>query len=181
MSFLRSLKLFISVLKKVMQCVYLLSCDKTNGLLILPFLRHLHSLCISQFLLNKEPLHFFFEKVSNSYFIFHGVSSLFVLFVFVCSLFVPNVSLFEFISAMKLRQTTATSARSTYHVPRERAVLGSIALRKHDIVIISDCVKKNYRKIPKRSPGAYIFQRPFFGGAYLRTDICVTKSIGLAL
>ena len=79
MSFLRSLKLFISVLKKVMQCVYLLSCDRINGLLILPFLRHLHSLCISQFLLNKEPLHFFFEKVSNSYFIFHGVSSLFVL------------------------------------------------------------------------------------------------------
>ena len=32
--------------------------------------------------------------------------------------------------------------------------------------------KKNYRKIPKISPGAYIFQRPFlrdlfFGGAYI--------------
>ena len=48
-----------------------------------------------------------------------------------------------------------------------------------------------YRKIPKISPGAYIFQRPFlkglflegliFGGAYLRSEICVSKSIGLAL
>ena len=48
-----------------------------------------------------------------------------------------------------------------------------------------------YRKIPKISPGAYIFQRPFlsglflegliFGGAYLRREICVSKSIGLAL
>ena len=49
----------------------------------------------------------------------------------------------------------------------------------------------NYRKIPKINPGAYIFQRPFlrslclkgliFGGAYLRREICVSKSIGLAL
>ena len=49
----------------------------------------------------------------------------------------------------------------------------------------------NYRKIPKISPGAYIFQRPFlrglflegliFGGAYLRREICVSKSNGLAL
>ena len=48
-----------------------------------------------------------------------------------------------------------------------------------------------YRKIPKISPGAYIFQRPFlrglfsegriFGGAYLRMEICVSKSIGLAI
>ena len=48
-----------------------------------------------------------------------------------------------------------------------------------------------YRKIPKISPGAYIFQKPFlrglflegliFGGAYLRREICVSKSIGLAL
>ena len=47
-----------------------------------------------------------------------------------------------------------------------------------------------YRKIPKISPGAYIFQRPFlrglllegpiFGGAYVRREICVIKSIGLA-
>ena len=49
----------------------------------------------------------------------------------------------------------------------------------------------NYRKIPKISPGAYIFQRPFlsglffegliFGGAYLRREISVSKSIELAL
>ena len=48
-----------------------------------------------------------------------------------------------------------------------------------------------YRKIPKISPGAYIFQRPFlrslflegliFGGAYLWREIFVSKSIGLAL
>ena len=49
--------------------------------------------------------------------------------------------------------------------------------------------KLGYRKIPKISPGAYIFQRPFlrglflegliFGGAYLRREICVSKPIGL--
>ena len=48
-----------------------------------------------------------------------------------------------------------------------------------------------HRKVPKISPGAYIFQRPFlrglflegliFGGAYLQREICVSKSIGLAL
>ena len=48
-----------------------------------------------------------------------------------------------------------------------------------------------YRKILKISPRAYIFQRPFwrglflegliFGGVYLRREICVSKSIGLAL
>ena len=47
-----------------------------------------------------------------------------------------------------------------------------------------------YCKIPKISPGAYIFQRPFlrdlflegliFGGAYVRREICVSKSIALA-
>ena len=47
-----------------------------------------------------------------------------------------------------------------------------------------------YCKIPKISPRAYIFQRPFlrglflvrliFGGAYLRREICISKSIGLA-
>ena len=47
-----------------------------------------------------------------------------------------------------------------------------------------------YRKIPKISPRAYIFQRlllrglflerPIFGGAYGRREICVIKSVGLA-
>ena len=51
--------------------------------------------------------------------------------------------------------------------------------------------RDTYHKIPKISPWAYIFQRPFlrglflegliFGGAYLRREICVSKSIGLAL
>ena len=53
-----------------------------------------------------------------------------------------------------------------------------------------DSVNSTYRIIPKISPGAYIFQRPFlrslflegliFGGAYVRREICVSKSIGLA-
>ena len=47
-----------------------------------------------------------------------------------------------------------------------------------------------YRKIPKISPGAYLFQRPFlrglflegliFGEAYARREICVSKSIKVA-
>ena len=50
--------------------------------------------------------------------------------------------------------------------------------------------RDSYRKILKISPGAHIFQRPFlrglflegliFGGAYVRREICVSKSIGLA-
>ena len=50
------------------------------------------------------------------------------------------------------------------------------------------CTK--YRKIPKISPGAYICQRPFLRGLflegliseglYVRREICVSKSIGLA-
>ena len=50
--------------------------------------------------------------------------------------------------------------------------------------------ERAYRKIPKISPGTYTFQRPFlrglfleepiFGGAYVRREICVSKSIGLA-
>ena len=58
--------------------------------------------------------------------------------------------------------------------------------------LVSDCENVvRYRKIPKIRPGAYIFQRPFlrglflealiFGGAYLWREICVSKSIGLAL
>ena len=48
----------------------------------------------------------------------------------------------------------------------------------------------NYRKIPKISAGAYIFQKPFlkglflegliFGGAYLQREIYVSKSIAPA-
>ena len=50
------------------------------------------------------------------------------------------------------------------------------------------CLSHRHRKIPKISPGAYIFRRPFsrglilagliFGGAYLRREICVLKPIG---
>ena len=48
-----------------------------------------------------------------------------------------------------------------------------------------------YRTIPKISPGAYIFQRPFlrglflegliFGGANNRREVCVSKSARLIL
>ena len=42
-----------------------------------------------------------------------------------------------------------------------------------------------YRKIPKISPGTYfskaLFEGLIFGGAYLRREICVSKSIGLVL
>ena len=48
-----------------------------------------------------------------------------------------------------------------------------------------------YHKIPKISPGAHIFERPFlrdlfleglvFRGAYLRREISFSKSIGLVL
>ena len=44
--------------------------------------------------------------------------------------------------------------------------------------------KQNYHEIPKISPGAYsnaLFEGLIFGGAYLRKEICVSKSIGLAL
>ena len=50
-------------------------------------------------------------------------------------------------------------------------------------------LQTEYRKIPKISPGAYIFQGlflrglflegPIFGGAYERREICVIKSVGL--
>ena len=59
------------------------------------------------------------------------------------------------------------------------------------VIVVVVVVFVEYRKIPKISPGAYIFQRLFlrglflegliFGGAYLRREICVSKSIGLAL
>ena len=52
-------------------------------------------------------------------------------------------------------------------------------------------LEKKYRKIPKISPEAggggvlyfskALFKGPIFGGAYLRREICVSKSIGLAL
>ena len=51
-------------------------------------------------------------------------------------------------------------------------------------------LRQAYHKIPKISPGAYIFQRPFlrglflegliFRGSYVRREICISKSIGLA-
>ena len=59
-----------------------------------------------------------------------------------------------------------------------------LKLAPKDYIIIQ------YRKIPKISPGAYIFQRPFlrglfleglmFRGAYVWREISISKSIGLA-
>ena len=51
-------------------------------------------------------------------------------------------------------------------------------------------IREGYRKIPKISPGAYFFQRPLmglflegpiFGGAYIRREVCVSKSARLIL
>ena len=52
-----------------------------------------------------------------------------------------------------------------------------------NMAAVMSCENALYREIPKISPGAYIFQRPFlrglflegliFGGAYLRKEICV--------
>ena len=53
--------------------------------------------------------------------------------------------------------------------------------------MITVSVAIEYRKIPKGIPGAYIFQRPLLRGLLLSSitdlwgDICVSKSIGLAL
>ena len=80
----------------------------------------------------------------------------------------------------------------------EKKVKETVTLRKLSLplqiaAIVSNTPKAQriYRKIPKTSPGAYIFQRPFlrgfflegltFGGAYLWREICLSKSIGLAI
>ena len=57
--------------------------------------------------------------------------------------------------------------------------------------VTNNSEQKEYRKIQKIIPGAYTFQRPFlrglflegliFGGAFVWREICVSKSIGLAL
>ena len=72
---------------------------------------------------------------------------------------------------------------------KKRSVLVTMHFIKDMCEFLPEASK--YRKIPKISPGTYIFQRPFlrglflegliFGGAYLRREICVSKSIGLAL
>ena len=43
------------------------------------------------------------------------------------------------------------------------------------------CRFLNYRKIPKISPSKALFEGLIYGGAYLRREICLSKSIGLAL
>ena len=53
-------------------------------------------------------------------------------------------------------------------------------------MVTSSVVPINYRKIPEISPGAPgLFSKALcegliFGGAYVRREICVSKSIGLA-
>ena len=50
---------------------------------------------------------------------------------------------------------------------------------------VSQPIKTNYRKIPPKKPRHLYFSKALFegfifGGAYLRREICVSKSIGLA-
>ena len=71
--------------------------------------------------------------------------------------------------------------KSCVTVPASKRSREQPAIYLHDVLQPS-----KYRKIPKISHGAYIFKRPFFeelifGGAYLWREICVSKSIGLAL
>ena len=57
-------------------------------------------------------------------------------------------------------------------------------------IMLAVLFSENTGKFREKSPWAYIFQRPFlrglilegllFGGAYIRREICVSKSIGLA-
>ena len=60
------------------------------------------------------------------------------------------------------------------------------SLCKYEIpFVIILCSLVSYRKIPKISPGAYIFLKALFeglifGGAYVWREICASKSIGLA-
>ena len=58
--------------------------------------------------------------------------------------------------------------------------LGQLSTDCWCYMYIGNVPRSCYRKIPKISPGAYIFQGPFLG-AYLWREICVSKSIGLAL
>ena len=75
----------------------------------------------------------------------------------------------------------------------EGLIFGRAYLRRLNLRFKIDwasLIVKGYHKIPKISPGAYIFQRPFlrglflegrtFRGAYVRRKICVSISIGLA-
>ena len=76
--------------------------------------------------------------------------------------------------------------RKSYFLPKNL----HIKIIKYQKSLFILCGGNRYRKIPKISPGAYIFQRPFlrglflegpiFGEAYVRREICVSKSIGLA-
>ena len=55
----------------------------------------------------------------------------------------------------------------------------------HDRIYFMHYDKGEYRKIPKISPGELysskaLFERLIFGEAYVRREICVSKSIGLA-
>ena len=58
--------------------------------------------------------------------------------------------------------------------------LGQTMFIYSEFLEVSRVTQNIYRKIPKVSPGAYIFEGLIFGGAYLRMEICVSKSIGQA-
>ena len=83
-----------------------------------------------------------------------------------------------------------TSAHSQAALLKFAKLYKNLTVEERDDFLFSDDCPK-YRKIPKLSPGAYIFQRPFlrglflkgliFGRAYIWREVCVSKSARLIL
>ena len=85
----------------------------------------------------------------------------------------------------------ATHLVSLYHQTQEEEEEEFLVNKtRFFFLLLCGCVVQHlgYRKIPKISPGAYIFQRPFlkglnlkgliFGGAFLRKEVCVLNRLG---
>ena len=102
-----------------------------------------------------------------------------------------HIKLIVYQCCTKLRNTLCFfSIRMLFFRPRLNILIFLPILGRKYSCFILRLWLMTYRKIRKISPGAYIFQRPFlrglflegliFGGAYVRREICISKSIGLA-
>ena len=84
----------------------------------------------------------------------------------------------------KMRQNWTTtyiqSRRVLFFSAREKEPNKTLHLMQAMLTINYD-LWHGYRKIPKISPGAYIFQRPFFGGAYIRRGLCTEGNLRLKI